>query len=138
MTRASFVFCLVFASWYGNSVSGQATERTAADELKKPVYQFTSPLGHRIESQSNPPQKLIDHYLSAKSKWEQNQTDVETIIWYGRRAGYLFRLNEAIKIYSRGIELHPDEPRLYRHRGHRYISVRQFDGIRLDPRKFGS
>ena len=34
---------------------------------------------------------------------------------------------DAIDVYSRGIARHPGEPRLYRHRGHRYITVRDFD-----------
>jgi tetratricopeptide (TPR) repeat protein len=30
-------------------------------------------------------------------------------------------------VFSRGIVLHPDNPWYYRHRGHRFISVREFD-----------
>ena len=30
-------------------------------------------------------------------------------------------------MYSQGIALHPENPWLYRHRGHRYISVRELD-----------
>ena len=48
-------------------------------------------------------------------------------IWVGRRTAYLGRYREAIDIYSRALERHPEEPRLYRHRGHRFITVRQFD-----------
>ena len=48
------------------------------------------------------------------------------IIWLGRRTAYLGRFREAIAIYSRGIEAHPDDPRLLRHRGHRYITLRVF------------
>ncbi|MGH7150067.1 MAG: tetratricopeptide repeat protein, partial [Planctomycetota bacterium] len=34
---------------------------------------------------------------------------------------------EAIDVFSRGIEKHPADFRLLRHRGHRYITVREFD-----------
>ncbi len=54
-------------------------------------------------------------------------TDVDAIIWYGRRTAYLGRYRDAIRIYSNGIELHPEDARLYRHRGHRFISTRQLD-----------
>jgi tetratricopeptide (TPR) repeat protein len=36
-------------------------------------------------------------------------------------------MREAIDVYSRGIALHPDNAWLLRHRGHRYVSVREFD-----------
>ena len=37
--------------------------------------------------------------------------------------------------FSQGIESFPDEPKLYRHRGHRYISVREFDKAIADLEK---
>ena len=49
------------------------------------------------------------------------------IIWYGRRLAYVGRFNNAIEIYSRGMALHPDSYQILRHRGHRYITIRQFD-----------
>jgi tetratricopeptide (TPR) repeat protein len=63
-----------------------------------------------------------------KARYEAQRTpmDVDSIIWYGRRLGYLGRLREAIDVYTRGIEQSPSNPWLYRHRGHRYISAREF------------
>lgn len=37
------------------------------------------------------------------------------------------RFNSAIEMFTRGIEKHPNEARLYRFRGHRYLSLRRFD-----------
>jgi tetratricopeptide (TPR) repeat protein len=51
----------------------------------------------------------------------------DTLIWRGRRAGYRGDHREAIATFSRGLELYPDEPHLLRHRGHRHITVREFD-----------
>jgi len=68
----------------------------------------------------------------AKAAYERAPTNVDSIVWYGRRLGYLGRLREAIDVYSRGIALHPDNPWLYRHRGHRYISVRELDHAAAD------
>ena len=50
--------------------------------------------------------------------------DVDNIIWYGRRTAYLGDYREAIRIFSEGIEKHSKDARMYRHRGHRYISIR--------------
>jgi ketosteroid isomerase-like protein len=47
-------------------------------------------------------------------------------IWLGRRAAYAGRYRDAIAIYTDGLARFPESYRLYRHRGHRYISDRQF------------
>jgi len=39
----------------------------------------------------------------------------------------LGRFREAIAVYSIGIDGHPEDSRLYRHRGHRFISIRLFE-----------
>lgn len=62
----------------------------------------------------------------ALAEYDRDPTDVDAIIWLGRRTAYLGRYREAIEIYSRGLELHPDDPRLLRHRGHRFVTTRRF------------
>ena len=68
----------------------------------------------------------------AKAAYDHTPTNVDSIIWYGRRLAYLGRLREAIDVYSRGIALYPENPWLYRHRGHRYLSVRELDRAAAD------
>lgn len=63
----------------------------------------------------------------AKAAYDRAPTNADSIVWYARRLAYLGRIREAIDVYSRGITIHPDNPWLYRHRGHRYISVRELD-----------
>jgi hypothetical protein len=62
---------------------------------------------------------------AARRAFEHTPADPDSIIWLGRRTAYLGRFQEAIAIYSKGIGQHPNDPRLYRHRGHRYLSTRQ-------------
>jgi tetratricopeptide (TPR) repeat protein len=59
----------------------------------------------------------------------------ENYIWYGRREAYLYNYKSAIEIFNVGIEKFPDSYRLYRHRGHRYITLRQFDKAIEDLKK---
>ena len=47
-------------------------------------------------------------------------------IWLGRRTAYAGRYRDAIAIYTDGLARFPGSYRLHRHRGHRYISDRQF------------
>lgn len=64
---------------------------------------------------------------SAEKKYRADSTTDEHIIWYGRRLAYLGMYNEAIDIFTKGMNLHPGNARFYRHRGHRYITLRCFD-----------
>ncbi len=87
---------------------------------------FVTPLGKKIDP-TLPSQKMLTQYEKAKEDFLKNPDIVDNIIWYGRRTAYLGNYEAAIKIYSEGIKQHPEDARLYRHRGHRYISMRKFD-----------
>lgn len=78
---------------------------------------------------------LEQKLAAAKADHEKNSTDADAIIWYGRRTAYLGNYEEAIEIFSKGIALHPNDARMYRHRGHRYITVRCFDNAIKDFKK---
>lgn len=58
--------------------------------------------------------------------------DPAKIVWVGRRLGYLWRMKEAAAVYSRAIRMYPDYAPFYRHRGHRYISLRRFERAERD------
>jgi len=66
------------------------------------------------------------HYRAALRNLEEDPDDPDNVIWLGRRTAYLGRFRAALAIYSLGIDRHPEDPRLYRHRGHRFISIRLF------------
>ncbi len=67
-----------------------------------------------------------------------NTTTPEAIIWMGRRQAYLWRYRDAIETFTKGIARYPNDARMYRHRGHRYITTRQFDSARKDLEKAAS
>ena len=71
----------------------------------------------------------------ATADYVADPNDADAIIWYGRRTAYLGDYLKAIAIYSEGIEKHPDDARMYRHRGHRYITTRQLDAAIADLEK---
>jgi tetratricopeptide (TPR) repeat protein len=68
----------------------------------------------------------------ARAAYFRTPADADSLIWYGRRMAYLGHFREAIEIYTRGISLHPYDARFYRHRGHRYISVRELNNAIVD------
>jgi tetratricopeptide (TPR) repeat protein len=69
---------------------------------------------------------------AARADYEADPDAAGAIIWLGRRTAYMGQYLEAIAIYSEGITKHPDDPRMYRHRGHRYITVRRFNDAVAD------
>ena len=71
----------------------------------------------------------------ARKDFETNPNDLDNIIWLGRRTAYGWRYRDAISIFSEGLNKHPSSPELYRHRGHRHISVREFDQAIADYRQ---
>lgn len=70
---------------------------------------------------------LEKQLAEAEEHAAQHPDSIEAAIWVGRRTAYLGRYRNAIKVFSDAIEGRPSDPRLYRHRGHRYITVREFD-----------
>lgn len=63
------------------------------------------------------------------------EPSAENIIWLGRRTAYLGLFREAIEVFTGGLRLYPDDPRFFRHRGHRYITLREFDRAIADLEK---
>ena len=76
---------------------------------------------------STPYDNVLAKYDVAKMKYEANLGDAEALIWFGRWTAYKGDMREAIRIFTKGIQKFPEDARFYRHRGHRYISIREFD-----------
>jgi tetratricopeptide (TPR) repeat protein len=85
---------------------------------------------------SDESRKAMETQLAeAKAQFDKNPNDADAIIWLGRRTAYLGKYKEAIEIYTKGISIHPADVRLYRHRGHRFITLRCFDDAIADFEK---
>jgi tetratricopeptide (TPR) repeat protein len=67
-----------------------------------------------------------------RSRLEAGDRDVDTIVWFGRRLAYTGAFEEAVATYSEGLRVLGPEPHLLRHRGHRYLSLRDFAAARED------
>jgi tetratricopeptide (TPR) repeat protein len=71
-------------------------------------------------------QNLEENLRRAEAVYARDTTNADAIIWLGRRHAYLGQYREAIEAFTKGIALHPRDARFYRHRGHRYITLRRF------------
>lgn len=85
----------------------------------RPLYRasFTPETEHTLTANLN----------DARHRYEAEPDNADAIIWLGRRLGYLTRYQEAIEVFSQGLERYPHNYKLLRHRGHRYLSIRKFD-----------
>jgi tetratricopeptide (TPR) repeat protein len=96
----------------------------------QPTPETTSLLGKRLISPPFPDNvraKLEADLMAARTAFERAPDDPEARIWVGRRLGYLGRYRDAIAVFTEGMQRFPKDARFLRHRGHRYITVREFD-----------
>jgi tetratricopeptide (TPR) repeat protein len=95
----------------------------AVSLLGRPLY-ATPPAADRDKQESE--------LEAARARLRLHPNDPVEIVWVGRRLAYQWRMTEAIDVFTKGIESHRKYAPLYRHRGHRYISIRQFDNAIAD------
>ncbi len=109
-------------------------------ELDTSRVELVSPLGRTLYAQ-------VDRegvVAPAEAAVREAPTDLERLFALGRAYHRVWRYHDAVDTYTRAVEVAPDNPLTYRHRGHRYISIRRFDraiadlerAAELDDRSF--
>jgi tetratricopeptide (TPR) repeat protein len=131
-----------YLAWYdrflrpdraGAAASGAAgAGAAAADASTGPPSgpEATSLLGRPLTAPPLAPerQKALEADLArATAEYVKSPDSADAAVWLGRRYAYLGRYREAIDAFTRGLARHPNDARLLRHRGHRYITTRQLD-----------
>jgi tetratricopeptide (TPR) repeat protein len=132
--KLSFFVMIVFLiSACNNNSENRQKSKNNFVVPEEEVFQGISLLGDSLttkidsvaqKSQLNKLQEAEDMYL-------ENPT-LENLIWIGRREAYLSRYDLAIRTFTKAISEYPEAFEAYRHRGHRYISIRKFDGAIQD------
>lgn len=87
----------------------------------------TSILGNPLDNEntkisSELMQRFMPVFMEAEYLYNAEKSE-KNIIWWGRVKAYGDHILESIELFSEGIELYPNSYKLYRHRGHRYLSV---------------
>ena len=92
--------------------------------------QYRSPAGVEYRSQADTgPVARAETALAADPK------NVQRIIDLGVAQSGARQFREAIQTFTRGLAIAPNDPMLYRWRGHRYLSVRELDRAKADLEK---
>jgi tetratricopeptide (TPR) repeat protein len=110
------------------ALAGPSTGTQPAAPAKD--YETVSLLGAKLVSPAPDP-AAVERHRAAAADFERDPSE-ENTVWLGRRAAYIGRYREAIAVFSRGLERFPDSYRLLRHRGHRYITLREFVRAKAD------
>jgi len=103
--------------------------------------QYRSPAGVEYRSLAD-----TDAVTNARTALEANPKDIARIIDLGVAQSGARQFREAIATFTSGLEIEPNNALLLRWRGHRYLSVREFDrafadlsrGSSLDPAIYGN
>lgn len=74
----------------------------------------------------------------ARLNYVHNPLDTQNFIWMARRLGYVWRYQEAIDTLTAGLNRYPESAELLRHRGHRHLTVRNFEAAVRDLEKAGN
>jgi tetratricopeptide (TPR) repeat protein len=122
-------------------LAGLSSIGALAGSISAQSVQYRSPAGVQYRA-------LVDTgpVARAEAALAESPRDVERIIRLGVAQSGARQFREAIATFTRGTEIAPNDARLYRWRGHRYLSVRELDraltdlerGARLDSTSYGS
>jgi tetratricopeptide (TPR) repeat protein len=121
-------------------VAGLLVSVAAATGASGQSVQYRSPAG--VEYRSQPDTGPIARAQAALSADPKN---VERFIQLGVAQSGARQFREAIQTFTSGMAIAPNDAMLYRWRGHRYLSVREFDksiadltkGLKLDSTNYG-
>ena len=65
--------------------------------------------------------------VRARAAYDADPKSADAMLALARATAKSGRLTEALTLYTRGIEAHPDDARLYLERGRYYVVIRKFD-----------
>lgn len=119
MSRAlrPFVRLVVVMTLIAPAASAQTTQ-----------YRSAAGVEYRAQSDTGP-------VARAQAASAADSTNVELLIRLGIAQSGSRQYREAIKTFSRGLAIAPENAMLYRWRGHRYLSVREFGRAEADFRR---
>jgi tetratricopeptide (TPR) repeat protein len=87
------------------------------------IPEYVAPSGAKFYAQADEKNVVAE----AEKKLAADPQNIDLLIALGRAQASVWRYRDAIATYTRGVAIAPKNAMLYRHRGHRYITLRMFD-----------
>jgi tetratricopeptide (TPR) repeat protein len=91
-------------------------------------YKSTAGVEYRAQNDTGPVARALDSLA-------KDSNNIQKIIALGVAQSGARQFREAIETFSRGLRIAPNDAMLYRWRGHRYLSVREWDRSLADLQK---
>lgn len=131
MKKHIFPFSILFFLFVFGCKNEPASQEQESPPLEEKSPDAISLFGKELFS---PPYDTAQYYKwnEALAAYEEDKKNIDKLIWLGRRSAYMGKYKWALSTYSRGIEEDSNDARLWRHRGHRYITIRKFDAAIKD------
>jgi tetratricopeptide (TPR) repeat protein len=126
-TRAAVLILVLLPACSGPEPDAPSTGTTFAVAME-PGQQAVSLFGEPLFEQEDTTGAVAE----ADAALAEAPDDVERLIAAGRVRRDFWQYRQAMDLYTRAIELAPDDWRAYRYRGHRHISLREFDAAIRD------
>lgn len=106
----------------------EQADQTASFEALPLDVQTISLLGDSLKTNVQPlPDEMAARLDSLSEEALQEERIIDHLIWEGRKTAYSGDYRQAVSQFTDAIHEYPNEARLYRHRGHRYLTLREFD-----------
>ena len=128
---------LLLASVILVSCQSKSTDQTnseAASTSEKPV-EGTSFVGEPLYRKVANPEFIVKNDSLLEMLIKKSALTEDDYIEAGRLHTAVNRYHDAIDVYTKGIEKFPNSFKLLRHRGHRYMSAREFESAIVDLRR---
>jgi len=120
------------------SLAPGCPQQTADRDSERGAPEAMSLLGtplYRVEPAPSAKAAVDERLAKAREDLARNPDDADAALWLGRQLAGAGFVREAIAVYSKAIAKFPADARFYRHRGHRYVTARQFDQAIADLTK---
>lgn len=121
------VLAATVAAWSWQAAKTGVAKPEATSLLGKPLY--------RVDLGAEASKTAEANLQAARDALSRAPQSPDAMVWLGRRAAAAGHVREAIDVLTRGMAKFPADARFYRHRGHRYITAREFDKAVADLTK---
>lgn len=115
------------AAPFASAAQAPAGKPETTSLLGKPLY--------AIELAADAKKAADSRIAAAREAYAKAPDSAEATLWLGRQVAVAGHVREAIELFTKGIAKYPADARFYRHRGHRYVTVREFDKAIADLEK---
>jgi tetratricopeptide (TPR) repeat protein len=117
------------------SAPAQRPTGTATTERKPETMSLLGAPLYQVQLAPDAKLAAEEKVRQAREALAKAPASADAMLWLGRQLAAAGQVREAVAVFTGGIAKFPADARFYRHRGHRYVTLRQFDKAIADLTK---